>query len=766
MAEKELDGTHTNIYMEESRSIGSTKTGIPESQDIQDSQKSLAFTIPFARNVQAAEARSVGESPQIYHQNRTTGEVIRDESDTGDCSHGRGGSITGNTSTFHGEIVGRAPGDFTETPVKNFPNLKQAEELQLLAKTQNQHREGKNGFKNLATLSFLIWMIKTSRIRVQVNQITGNTKADPQQAYQSNFDKQVPTANTNNARSDRPLVNFPNPHKTDMLAAPAPYTVVQTYVDRRRYNQAKCDTPINLTTPKITTKQGLLVVLYVKDEVMKDLAAACKYTLIGKFSYTMPKVELIRNNFILQTQLSGGVKIAHFNSRHVYIDLDNELDYNMVWTKQIMSIVGQVMRIKVWTPNFKPAEETPIVPIWISLPELPWHYFNKEFVAGLLSPIAKVLYLDLAFIKKTMGSQARVKKIEYYNIPDYCFYCKHQGHLENDCTIKQRDEDKNKKEMEAVRNKNNKEMDKNPQQQKGQKEGDQKEGTNQQHPQQRNQEQLQFQQEEHWQTQRKRNNNQLQAPRGHTRQEEQSIQQAGITYIPTQNTFINLDVQESSPSLEVLDKYKGNTSDSRPQKAAIKKQGQAEYNRKPATTGLDNTNQQLQVDIIATPEGVSKGERELTHARHEEVEFDHRDRLSKKKREAIKSRLQQSIGKDSTGTDTGKQLEEHDDKQVNKGNKVKVPPDDYGALNSEDEIDLDNQSMEDSDEDAEDTMQQTGQVFGSSFQDKCTDVQRVTEQQGLSPRRRKQTRHQPHQPITSMSDTSSRPMTRSKSKGY
>lgn len=81
-----------------------------------------------------------------------------------------------------------------------------------------------------------------------------------------------------------------------------------------------------MTAPEITTKQGLPAVLYVKEEVMRDLAAASKYTLIGKFSYTMPKVELIRNNFIFQTQLSGGVKIAHFNSRHVYIDLDNELD--------------------------------------------------------------------------------------------------------------------------------------------------------------------------------------------------------------------------------------------------------------------------------------------------------------------------------------------------------------------------------------------------------------------------------------------------------
>lgn len=86
-----------------------------------------------------------------------------------------------------------------------------------------------------------------------------------------------------------------------------------------------------------------------------------KITLIGKFVNITPRVELIRKNFILQTQLPGGVKIAHFNSRPVYIDLDNELDYNMVWTKQRMTIVGQVMRIQAWTHNFKPAEETHLV---------------------------------------------------------------------------------------------------------------------------------------------------------------------------------------------------------------------------------------------------------------------------------------------------------------------------------------------------------------------------------------------------------------------
>lgn len=140
---------------------------------------------------------------------------------------------------------------------------------------------------------------------------------------------------------------------------PAPYTVIQ----KLRFNQARNEVPIEMNAPKFTIKQGMPAMIFDKDDYMVKLAASCRYTLIGKFTNTMPKLEVIRKSFILQTQLSGGVKIAHFNAKHAYIDLDNEMDYVTVWTKQRMSIDGQLMRIKLWTPNFKSEEETPIVPI-------------------------------------------------------------------------------------------------------------------------------------------------------------------------------------------------------------------------------------------------------------------------------------------------------------------------------------------------------------------------------------------------------------------
>lgn len=113
----------------------------------------------------------------------------------------------------------------------------------------------------------------------------------------------------------------PNPQgttKKDQTNEPAPSTVVQSFVAKLRHNQAKTEVHIDMVTPKVTTKQGLPAVIFDMDDFMVKLVVDCKYTLVGKFTNTMPKIELIRKSFIKQTQLTGGVDIAHYNTRHVY----------------------------------------------------------------------------------------------------------------------------------------------------------------------------------------------------------------------------------------------------------------------------------------------------------------------------------------------------------------------------------------------------------------------------------------------------------------
>ncbi|TMW92689.1 hypothetical protein EJD97_012683 [Solanum chilense] len=220
------------------------------------------------------------------------------------------------------------------------------------------------------------------------------------QAYQANI------RNPNNHLQRQQLNNN---SKNEQNSEPAPYTVIQSFAARLRYNQAQNETPITLNEPVHTTRQGFPGFLIDENDYYVKLAEICKYTLVGKFTNTMPRMELVRKSFILQTQLMGGVKIKHFNSRHVYIDLDNELDYQTVWTKLKMNIEGQAMRIQAWTPDFTPEEETLVVPIWVSIPGLPWHCYNKFFLTTILESIGKVLFLDSPTSQRTRGSTTRVK---------------------------------------------------------------------------------------------------------------------------------------------------------------------------------------------------------------------------------------------------------------------------------------------------------------------------------------------------------------------
>lgn len=193
-------------------------------------------------------------------------------------------------------------------------------------------------------------------------------------------------------------VTNPNPNtfpKNNLIPEQSPYTIVHSYAIRLRANQDKNENPIVISNPKITTRQSLPAVIFKKEDFMVKLVAGCKFTLVGKFFNTMPKFELIRKSFIQQAQLTGGVNITRFNARHIYIDLANEEDHISIWNKQNMYIEGQLMRLQVRTPTFTPKKETPIVPIWVTLPELPCHCYNKEFL--LLSYILlETLYLDAA----------------------------------------------------------------------------------------------------------------------------------------------------------------------------------------------------------------------------------------------------------------------------------------------------------------------------------------------------------------------------------
>lgn len=144
------------------------------------------------------------------------------------------------------------------------------------------------------------------------------------------------------------------------------------------------------------------------------------------------------------------------------------------------------------------------------------------------------------------------------------------------------------------------------------------------------------------------------------------------------------------------------------------------------------------------------------------------EKLSKKKRDAIKRRQQKEA----------EQMKNHDStplKQQAKVDSLKDPTtlntiprinDDYDVVNSEHEFDQDTRFMEENVDEEEETSTHLIKAFGSTMhRDVQEEVQEIIEKQGLSPRGLVPQKQNNQQPTTSTSANSSRPNTRSKSRG-
>uniref|UniRef100_M1DBB1 DUF4283 domain-containing protein n=1 Tax=Solanum tuberosum TaxID=4113 RepID=M1DBB1_SOLTU len=164
-----------------------------------------------------------------------------------------------------------------------------------------------------------------------------------------------------------------------------------------------------------------------------------------------PLMETIKEQFILQTELKGGVKLTHYNPKHLYINLNNEYDHATVLSKAKMYVESQLMRFLVWTPTFKPEEETHLAPVWVILGEVPWHCYCAEVLNPLLSTIG---------YDEDENGERKWLSIQYEGVHDYCNYCKHHGRDYNACEVKGRDEEaKRVKEQEEKMNNKNSEDD-------------------------------------------------------------------------------------------------------------------------------------------------------------------------------------------------------------------------------------------------------------------------------------------------------------------
>lgn len=122
-------------------------------------------------------------------------------------------------------------------------------------------------------------------------------------------------------------------------------------------------------------------------------------------------------------------------------------------------------RIFPWTIGFNPNEETTMVVVWISLPNLSPELFARKSLLSIASIVGKPIAIDKATYVKSRPSTARVRvivdlvaklpqrirlqhsdnesgkivevfqEVDYEYLPGYCNVCKHQGHVDSACRV-------------------------------------------------------------------------------------------------------------------------------------------------------------------------------------------------------------------------------------------------------------------------------------------------------------------------------------------
>ncbi|KAG5575817.1 hypothetical protein H5410_055951 [Solanum commersonii] len=226
---------------------------------------------------------------------------------------------------------------------------------------------------------------------------------------------------------------------------------------------------------------GKAVVVFTKEE-HELLVDTCRWTTIGKFSRGRPAIGRIRSNFTKVITTKGEVKIGAKDRYHVFIDVENEEDFNDIFSRDSIALNDDVdMKILKWTPNFKPNAENSLAPVWINLLNLPWHYYEWDALCRIVDPIEVPLIMDKATTTKTRPTTAKLRvqidlakpliyivrvevrnlsgeeetfdqKIEYETLPIYCSHCKVQNHSTKNYkvvhtgTTKVREQQSNKEE--------------------------------------------------------------------------------------------------------------------------------------------------------------------------------------------------------------------------------------------------------------------------------------------------------------------------------
>lgn len=96
------------------------------------------------------------------------------------------------------------------------------------------------------------------------------------------------------------------------------------------------------------------------------------------------------------------------NPQNLLVRLTNEKGFISVMPRGNVEIQGVPYIIFHWSPNFNEKEDSPLVPVWLSLPGLPPNYFNLSIMQSIGGGLGRFLKTVNAMVCVTRPAVARI----------------------------------------------------------------------------------------------------------------------------------------------------------------------------------------------------------------------------------------------------------------------------------------------------------------------------------------------------------------------
>lgn len=81
-----------------------------------------------------------------------------------------------------------------------------------------------------------------------------------------------------------------------------------------------------------------VTLVFLTKEEHQILTDTCRWTIIGKFATPRPAIEKIRSDLVKSTTTKGEVKIGAKDRFNLFIDVDNEVDFNDINGREYISL--------------------------------------------------------------------------------------------------------------------------------------------------------------------------------------------------------------------------------------------------------------------------------------------------------------------------------------------------------------------------------------------------------------------------------------------